>query len=151
MQLSKRHELLMRPEGNKLSIIPLALLGSHPDLPIYSKTGFILEIFLLNDIINKEKAPLDEIEALIYNFKYDRRLILRHGLVNRNNAHYVLTPAGREIAEQVFGEFTLQDQTAIRDHRVSYDQLGKYGLINYVAEYYPELGFKRRRNPYGDV
>lgn len=136
------------------SEIVLLLLNSY-DKPIYGRTLFMKEVFLLNEeILRKhyENTSLEDLHYVpfrfgMYSFKIAELLkdlelagyIERRGKKNTRNESFVLTKRGSVYAKGRLCKIPERVIEKVRSYRKGWDELGTDGILRYAYEHYPEF------------
>jgi hypothetical protein len=140
-----------------ISDIIFILLAAHIEKPIYGRTMFMKQIFLLTeeilnkDVLKKEKLTLQKSNFIPYMFgpysftvmetidglKYSGNIVVT-GKKNSRKESFSLSDKAKKKATKIFSKLPNDVKKAIREKRVGWDQLGNDGILRYVYLKYPD-------------
>lgn len=149
-----------------LSDIILILLAAHTDKPIYGRTMFMKQIFLLTEeILKKENINIQKTNFVPYIFgpysftimetieglKYSGNIIIQ-GKRNSRKESFSLSDKAVKKANKLFTKLPLKVKKTIRKKRIGWDQLGNDGILRYVYLNYPTYKEKSMlKERYSDI
>ena len=147
----KKLDLLVRD-------IILLLLYAKKDKPIYGRTMLIKQVFLLfEEILKKYNLKVQDPKFVPYHYGPYSFTVAKavedltfagyikiEGKKNTKKERFSLTELGiREIEEKWKG-LNERLKKEIENHRISWDQMGTDGILNYVYTYYPQFKEKSK-------
>jgi len=153
VQLSKLQSQVSKDSKSLLSLDELILitLAAQPDKPIYGKTVFMKEIFVMYEEIFKNKTDFRIQDGEYYAYKFgpysDKVVETANDLVWSGNMEvgsprkdagsvYRLTPEGEVRAQKLFAALPCNIQSELKKYRMELDELGHEGILNYVYHKY---------------
>jgi hypothetical protein len=124
----------------------LALMYTHPDMPIIGITSFEKQLFLtLMEFAQEHNIPTENPGFRGYKFgPYSERiediiigveeagLIKTEGRRGAEGEYFRLTDKGKEIAKKSFDKLTDEQKKQFMEERIDWHQLGTDGLMRYI-------------------
>jgi len=158
-QLSKLQNRVSKDSKNLISLDELILitLAAQPDKPIYGKTMFMKQIFVIYEEIFKNKSDFRIQDGEYYPYKFgpfsDKVVDTTNDLVWSGNmeiinprknagAVYKLTPNGVIRGKILFNSLPKNYQDDLKEYRMELDELGNDGILNYVYHKYDQYTIK---------
>ena len=131
--------------------VVLALLGGHPERPVYNRIVLMKETFLFEKELAREmEVPVSSLRFVPYKYgpyskmvddalrELEVRGLVRIDRVSAGQKEVIeLTEAGAEEARTALDRLTEEQRHRLERKRKAWDQLGYRGLLEKVYEEYP--------------
>lgn len=136
----------------------LFLLYARKDKPIYGRTMLMKQVFLLfEEILKKYNLKVQNPKFVPYYYgpySFTVAKVLEDltfsgyikivGKKNSRKERFELTNPGIREIEEKWKQLDKNLRREIENHRISWDQMGTEGILNYVYRYYPEFKEKSK-------
>jgi len=144
----------------------LLLLYAKKDKPIYGRTMLMKQVFLLfEEILKKYDLKIQNPKFVPYRYgpysftvaKVAEDLafagyIKIEGKKNAKKERFIITDEGIREIEKKWKRLSESLKKEIKNHRISWDQMGPNGILKYVYTYYPAFKVKSKiKDKYKDI
>jgi len=146
------YEGIKPPRLTSTEMILLLLYSTNK--PLYGRTLFMKELFLLKEEVLKNHYGNESLEDLhyvpfrfgMYSFKIGKLVeelefaeyVERRGKKNTRDESFALTEKGREHARELLDRIPEDVLDKVRLCRTGWDELGTDGILRYVYQHYPQ-------------